>query len=295
MLDGDREQTLVEASQSITKVISDTADSILKGLSGGPIKYKPKVIDNLVVFVGATGGAGTSTIVANLAYTIKKLGLTVLVIDLNILYPIQYSYLGIKQALDRPDLVSFLLGRNSLGESIVTKGDISLLSSNNRNIMDYISCDTEECSKTFSEAIERLRLLFDLIIVDCPVNLEMDIVNTMLYRADSIYTVWDENIACISNVDKIRQNMELSGIGYFNKMKVVFNKRTSIHYSKYPFDQLGLEVIAMFPFDISIIESGLRGEVFCAKGASMSRNARFYVDEMGRLATKVLEIGGYKQ
>ncbi len=287
------EKDIKSGNTNIVKVISEVTDNVIKDLSGGPVRHKQRVIDNLVVFTSASGGAGASTVVANLAYTLKRKGLTVLVIDLNITYPIQHNYFGIKQTLEKKDLVSFLLGKNSIGESIESKGDISILVANNRNIMDNINCDTEMCSKNLDEAIEKIRPLFDLIIVDCPMNIQIDTVNTIMYKADAIYSVWDENIACISNIERLRRNMSLSGIAAYSKMRVVFNKRTSIHYSKYPFEKLDLSVIANFPFEISIIESGLHGEIFCEKGASLSKNAAFYVDEMGRLADKVLEIGGY--
>lgn len=282
------------SDSNISKILSDTTDNLIKELSGGPIRHEPKVIDNLIAFVGVAGGVGTSTIVANLAYTLKKKGLTILVIDLNIAYPIQHNYFRVKQTVEKPDLVSFLLGKNSIGESIESKGDISVLVANNRTLMDEINCDTELCSKNFEAVIEKIRPLFDMIIMDCPNDIKSDVVNTALYRADHIYTVWDENIACISNMERMRRNMTLSGIEAYNKVKVVFNARTSIYYSKYPFEKLNLEVIANFPFELAIKESALKGEIFCEKGASMSRNAAFYVDEMNRLATRILEIGGFK-
>lgn len=287
-------QTDDSNNTNISKIISEATTSVIKELSGGPVRHEPKVVDNLMAFVGTAGGVGTSTIVANLAYTIKRRGLTVLVIDLHIAYPIQHNYFKVKQEIDKPDLVSFLLGKNSIGESIESRGDISVLVANNRTLMDEINCDTDLCSKNFEAAIEKIRPLFDVIIMDCPNDLKSDIVNTALYRADFIYTVWDENIECISNIERMRRNMALSGIEEYNKVKAVFNARTSIHYSRYPFDRLNLEVIATFPFELAIKESALKGNIFCEKGASLSKNAALYVDEMSRLAKKVLEIGGYK-
>lgn len=280
--------------KNISSILNETAETIIKELSGGDIRHKRKLIDNMVSFIGTAGGVGTSTIVANLAYTVSRKGLSVLVVDLNIPYPIQHNYFGIKQEIDKNDLVTFLTGRNSIGESLVSRNNISVLVSSNRNIIDNINCDTEICSKNIDEGLEKIRVLFDLIIVDCPNNIQIDTVNTVIFKSDAIYTVWDENIQCISNAERLRKNMEISGIPTGERLKAILNKRTSIHYPKRIFDSLEIPLISTFPFELEVIESGLRGQIFCEKGASMSKNARFYAKEMSNLAQIILEAGGYR-
>lgn len=63
-----------------------------------------KVIDNVIVFTGASGGTGASTLLANTAYLASTKGLRVLVVDLNVMYPVQHVYFGDgKQELEKPD------------------------------------------------------------------------------------------------------------------------------------------------------------------------------------------------
>lgn len=298
--DGNR----VESTDNLSQMVSDKADQFISKLSGGKVGHRQRVIDNLIVLMGAAGGTGTSTIVANLAYTISKKGLSVLVIDMNIKYPAQQIYMGIKQKAETKDLVSFLQGRNEIGESIQTvrhggmvglggnDSGISVLLSNNRGLMDSINCDSEACSRNLSEAIGRIRPLFDVILVDCPMNIQMDVVNTMAYMADSIYSVWDEGVSCVSNIERLRRNMVASGIEAYNKMRVIFNKRTNIHYSQYPFDKLSIELVGTLPMELAVIESGLNGEIFCRSGASRGENASKFVEEMERIAGRVIEVGG---
>lgn len=281
--------------KNIGQIAELQASKIIADFSGKSNKNSVKIIDNVIAFIGAAGGTGTSTVVANLAYSIAKKGMTVLVVDLNIQYPVQHCLLGFKQEIEKKDLVSFLLGKNHLGESIETKDNMSLMFANNRYLMDQINCDTPVCAKNLTETLDRVRPMFDIIIIDCPRSMEFDIVNSVLYSCDTIYSVWDEGISCIANIDRMRKNMQVSGIEAYSKMKVVFNKKTNIHYTKYVFDQLGLKVVETLPFDTALIESGLKGEVFCEKGASMSRNAAAFSNSMGSLADKVLEIGGYKK
>lgn len=284
-----------QESININQMIGETTSKLIKDFSGKENKSKIKVIDNMIAFLGAAGGTGTSTIVANLAYVLSKRNLTVLVVDLNVMYPIQHCLLGFKQEIEKKDLVTFLLGKNHLGESIETKDNISLMYPNNRYLVDQINCDTSACSKTLLAAIADVRHLFDVILFDCPRQLEFDVVNSVLYNCDTIYSVWDEGISCVSNIDRMRKNMQVSGIETFSKMKVILNKKTNVHYTKYIFEKLELEAIETLPFDTAIIESSLRGEIFCEKGASLSKNAAAFSKGMEDLADKVLQIGGYSK
>ena len=121
---------------NLAKETSDKAVEIIKELSGKDIDTKVKVIDNLIVFTNAAGGAGASTIATNVAYEATQKGLKVVLLDLNLLCPVQHTYLGIEQQMTKPDLVGYLLGQNSLSDSIDTSNKINLIFANNRTIND---------------------------------------------------------------------------------------------------------------------------------------------------------------
>lgn len=284
----------IENNVNVGDMMTKATDKVIREFAGKHHGSTIKVIDNIIAFIGGAGGTGTSTIVANVADRLTKKGLTVLVVDMNIMYPIQHSFFGVQQKVDRKDLVSFLMGKNEIGASIETAGKMSIMFANNRYIVDHINCDTKDCSANLTEAIERVRHLFDVIIFDCPRALDNDLTNTVLYMCDTIYCVWDEGLQCISNIDRMRKNMQVSGID-FNKIKVVFNKKTNIYYTKYVFEQLSIEVVETIPFDTAVIESSLRGEIFCEKGASASKNAAAFVAAIDSLADKILENGGYSK
>ena len=93
---------------NISKQTSDKAVDIIKELSGVHNSKGKRVIDNVIAFTNASGGTGASTLVTNVAYMAIQKKLKVLIIDLNILCPIQHAYLGIKQDIEKPDLVSYL-------------------------------------------------------------------------------------------------------------------------------------------------------------------------------------------
>ena len=282
-----------QTDENINKLASQTASDIIKQLSGAEMEKTKKVIDNLIVVTNSSGGAGASTVVSNVAWMADKKGFKVLVIDLNIMYPIQHSYFGVRQVLEKPDLVSYLLGRNELGRSLETIGNISLLYANNRNLADSINCKEDAAVTNLEIALDKARQLYDLVIVDAPMEVDDILSNTAFYLADSIYLVWDEGISSIANTERIRRNMAVSGIDAYSKMRVVLNKRTNIHYSNFPFDRLNIELVQVLPFDTAIIEGSLRSIIFCDKGASSSTNANDFYTGIESLTDKILEYGGY--
>ena len=281
-----------QTDENINKLALQTASDIIKQLSGAEMEKTKKVIDNLIVVTNSSGGAGASTVVSNVAWMADKKGFKVLVIDLNIMYPIQHSYFGVQQVLEKPDLVSYLLGRNELGLSLETIGNISLLYANNRNLADSINCKEDAAVTNLEIALDKARQLYDLVIVDAPMEVDDILSNTAFYLADSIYLVWDEGISSIANTERIRRNMAVSGIDAYSKMRVVLNKRTNIHYSN-PFDRLNIELVQVLPFDTAIIEGSLRSIIFCDKGASSSTNANDFYTGIESLTDKILEYGGY--
>ena len=283
-----------EPQKNINKVTSDKARELIKTLSGGEVRYTKKIIDNVVVFTGASGGTGVSTIVANVAHLASLKGLRVLVIDLDIMYPTQQVFFGAKeQELTKPDLVGYLTGKNTLGDSIENRGNISLWYANNRTLMDSINAESDIAITNFNEALHKVRQLFDLVLIDCPLKVEHTLCNTAFYEADSIYSVWDEGISSIANTERIRRNMAASGIDAYTKMKVILNKRTGIHYNNYPFQKLNIELVEILPFEQDIIYSSLRSEIFCDKGASKSKNANIFYSGMVSLTDNILKNGGY--
>lgn len=278
---------------NIGQVADETATQLIKQLAGGDLKQDIKLIDNIVVVTNAAGGTGASTVVSNVAHIAAKNDMRVLVIDLNILSPVQHSYFDIKQTIEKPDLISFIRGHNTVGESIDIKGNISVLFANNRGLMEYIGAESDLEINNFNDGINKLRQLYDLILIDTPMRIEHTLINNVFYNCDQIYLVWDEGISSIANTERIRRNMALTGIDVYTKMKVILNKRTSIHYSEYPFEKLNIELVGVIPFDVDVIDTSLRSQIFCDKGESKSYTAKIIYNEYHKITNNILENGGY--
>lgn len=278
---------------NIVKATSDKAVDIIKELSGKEYASGKKIIDNVILFTNAAGGSGASTIASNVAFEATQKGLSVLMVDLNIMCPIQHTYLGINQELEKHDLVSFLVGSTPLNESIESNGVIHLLFSNNRTLSDEINCNTKVAVENFNQMISHIRNFYDLVIIDCPMRIDSLLYNTALYTCDSIYMVWDEGIGSIINTEKVRRNMALSGIDSYTKMRVILNKRTSVHFSDFSLKKLNLELVGVLPFSIDVIDNSLRGRIFCDKGVAQSKNGAEFARKMIVITDKILKIGGY--
>jgi cellulose biosynthesis protein BcsQ len=285
---------MLNTEKNIAEQFNDNVEELIKKLSGKGLESGVKLIDNVISFVGMAGGCGTSFLVSNLAHIIaNKYNLQILVIDMNILYPIQYTYFKGKIAREKPDLVSFLLGRNEIGRSIDTKKNTSILYASDRHLMDAINCDGEKASSAFSGLIDNIKYLFDVILIDCPSKLEHDVVNTALFKSDSIYTVWSESLSCIANADRFLSNLAVTGIDN-TKVRAIMNKRTNVQYSSSTFKDLGYDLVAVLPFDLAVIESDLQGQIFSAHGDSMSKTAKILAERLDDLTFDVLANGGYK-
>lgn len=282
-----------EEGMNLAKETSDKAIEVIKELSGKSLDSGAKLADDLIVFSNASGGTGASTILSNVAYTATQKGLKTIVIDLNILCPVQHTFLNISQELQKDDLVSYLLGKSTIADSIDSTNDINILFANNRTLMDQINCNEKLAIDNLNILIQRCRQFYDIILVDCPMRVDNLLENTMLYQADAIYIVWDEGAPSIINTEKLRRNMAATGIDSFTKMRVILNKRTSLHYSDYPLKKLNLELVEVLPFDTDIIDNSQRGRIFCEKGSSNSKNALEFAAKIDTLTEKIMHIGGY--
>lgn len=281
----------VNVQINLADTINETAQNIARDLSGIDSLSGKKVAENVIAFTGLAGGCGASTILANVAYLMAKKHYSVLVIDTNVMYPTQHIYFSIKQQLERDDFVSFLTGEKKLGDCIVHKNGIGVLSSNNRNIIDAVAVEDKLASDNYTEFLERACTLFDLVLIDCQNKVESEIVNTSFYRCDKLYCVMDENIECVSNYTRLKNNLQITGIDY-TKIRVIFNKRTNIFYPESVFKELDIALISILPFDTAIIESGLGSKIFVKDGVSSSKNANLFAKRISLLANIIIKEGG---
>lgn len=287
--DGNESNTDNDVRETITKISKD----IISDISGrGNSRVKP-VINNLIGLMSSSSGSGASTILANVASLISKRGLSVAIVDLNLLYPSQHLYFNVPQVLKRNDLLTLLNGKSDLGSSIYYSGDIAIINANNRGIMDYVGADNKYSIENLGNALDNLAYQFDVVLVDCPLEIHNGYVNTALYKLDNIYIVMDDGVQSIVNIPKIHSGFDELAIG-FGKCKFIMNKRTSNYYSESNLNSVGIQLVEIIPFDLGIISSGLRSELYVEKGLGVDKNSKEVERAFKSLSDKILEIGGLR-
>lgn len=291
------------SKRTLDQIVGDVSSKAIESLKYE--KKSKKMVDNLIVVTSASGGAGASTVVANMVYELSK-EFDICVIDLNIIFPTQYIYMGIDQtssSMPSKDLVDLLTGECSIGEAIVpckksgvvgskSSSNVGLLYAKNRSLIDKIDIEEKSAIDNMTDILLRLRDLYDLVIVDCPMDLQHGAVNNILYLCDHIYLVWDEGISSIVNTERIRKNAMKCGIDTFSKMSIILNKRTNIQYTKSPVQRLNMRLDGVLPFSSEIIDASLSGVVFCDKYASSKKASNVFARSIRGLCEVVKSDGG---
>lgn len=278
--------------KTVMETIKEYTDGALKTVSGLGIGKTESIPDNIIAVTSASGGAGATTLVVNIAEMLRRAGKTVLIIDADILNPNVYHYIEYEAEKngERVDMVSYLMGDCVMGDCICNKSPISIMSAKGRMLTEYVTVDEEKPAENLASTVYRLRELFDIVLIDLPTNpVCSQLANALMHASDKIVMVWDESVQCVSNTEAFRVNLSLSGISEAKIDSIIINKKTSVYYSDAPLKKLGVEVRCVLPFDIGIIESGLRGEIFVEKGVATSRYSNVFCKELQEFIDGLLE------
>lgn len=293
---GEALEKSVKSENSSKNDIRETAKKVTRDivteLSGKGNTTRKQIVSNIVGFMSAGCGAGASTLVANIGKLVKKKGLSVAIVDLNIVYPSQHLYFNVAQEKDRNDIYSLMSGKVELGASLAYSGDIALLVANNRGIVDYINGDDKYFSRNLEGALDNLSEQFDLVLVDCPLDISNNYVNSALYKFDNLYIVIDDGVQSVVNIPKIKNAFDRFGMSW-SKCRFVMNKRTSNYYNESNLSKADIKLVEIIPFDLGILTSGLRCELYVDKGVGVNKTSKDVERALNSLCDKLLSIGGY--
>lgn len=189
---------------------------LLKVASG--VKYARNIefdiFYQVIAFKGIIDGVGTSTIVANTALALAKLGLTVCVIDSSVLNPVQDVLLKTNwrdaSINKRKDWFDMMYTEESVLHQSKLNSNISVLSfkGKKRDITDIMG--TKDSDILVETAISLLHDKFDLILIDC--CQETTQINAgCIQQAQKVIQVWTDTPHIVSNIDMwITNNVILS-------------------------------------------------------------------------------------
>lgn len=196
-----------EKTSSITvKSPSEIFTDILKVTSGTGYARNTEfdIFYQVVAFKGICDGVGTSTLVANTAIAISKLGLTVCVIDASVLNPAQDVLLKTnwkdQDIENRKDWFDIMYTDDSVLHKSKISSNISVLSfkGKKRDITDLMG--TQDTDLLVETALSILHSKFDIILIDCCQE-TTQINAACIQQAQKVIQVWSDTPHLISNID----------------------------------------------------------------------------------------------
>ena len=237
---------------------------LLGNISGNAgLKVSEQLLfDKVIGFRGVVPGAGTSTIVQNVAIALSNTtNFDICVLDTNFLYPTQYPMLVDSISEKTKSGKDFLDFNGDVSEvSVTTKyRNVYLISLQDRGIIDMMS--SRDSDVTVEKVIGALKSYFDIILVD----LSSEPSNTSIYTAikcNKIINVADQSIKCMYNLRKSINTMATLAVPFAKANRVVFNKVVPdlITNTIGVLEQAGMNVIGEIPLSIEIARQGVSGK-----------------------------------
>lgn len=214
-------------------------------------QHEKLLFNSVIGFRGIVDGVGTSTLLASLAIALsERTNKRVCVVDTNILYPTQYALLcGGLSTEARAAMKDWFSVAAPITERIIdTKyKHISLLGCFNRRISDAFS--TTDTTKLADETFDRLKDLFDIILVDLSHEWSQ-LAMASATQCNKIFTVMDLSARCMSNVQQSLNNLAISAVPFSKFRSTIVNKYSVKGFTGLSdmIAQCKLEPIATIPF-----------------------------------------------
>lgn len=221
---------------------------------------KFELFNRIIAFKGVNDGVGVSTLVANTALALEKLGLTVCVFDTSFLNPAQDILLhtDIEDKIgvsDKCDWADMPYTRKNVVN--LAKPKLGVLSMTERNIVDMLSLDAGDLVDL---ALSELEDKFDVILMDI-CNEPTSLANECLIRSHQLIQVWGNASHTLNNVETFITNCTTCSCPIDKMRNVVTNLvvddvRTDWNsiMQKYNFNHLGI-----IPMSVDIARCNVTG------------------------------------
>lgn len=233
------------------------------------------IMDNVVGITSISGGAGASTIAANISHILSKYNLiqrkketltemVVCIVDFNVFNPLQYQYLSCEEQEKGQGLLdAFISGPEAISRNLKrVSNTLSLLTPSPKDeLYEYFDITAEQVNET----LEYLKDHFDIVIVDIPNTLPSPLCYEAIKKCNKVFVVWDENI----NIYQATRRM----IDFLEKIKirkkithVIFNKKTKtplvVEKIEELVKKLGIKLLTVIPYSQDIVNNNLNGTLY---------------------------------
>lgn len=253
--------------QNLLGAVGNVADNLsrisLENVSEAYTEIKYGIRAKVIVFFGAGGGVGTSTMLLEVASRVAKVKKRVLIIDLNVMCGIceLLAHSNIKGTKD--DLFTLFNGTSELSNTLARTSypNIATLGFRNRGLDSVTIIDSAVYGKSYDNLLAEVRGGYDFVFVDAGSDINYYLANNALYRADAGYIVTDGGLSSIQKLGALRSNFRYCGI-LSSSYGVIANKNTR-NISSIVGD-LGYRFVGEVPHLISIKNAGLQGKLLGA-------------------------------
>lgn len=233
---------------------------LLKNISGtGDLQLSEQLIfDKVIGFRNIVPGCGCSTLVQNVAVALTSESRnSVCVLDVNMLYPMQFALLSDKTITQSKDIFDFDVLASDV--AFPTKySNLYIVSFKDRTVIDMMS--SRDSEQLISRLIDSLKSFFDIILIDLSYEMT-SIVAHAAVKCNKIINVVDMSLKSMYNLKKSINTMSTMAIPLAKANKVVLNKVVPdmLVNSKTALSEAGLKVIGEVPFSYEIAKMGVTG------------------------------------
>jgi pilus assembly protein CpaE len=197
------------------------------GLGGARTGSVQATLRRVVVFYGAKGGVGNTTMAINTAIALaaehkRRVGLVDANLqfgDLRVFLDLKLDTASIVNAISEPELDADLLRRLVVSHS---SGIDLLLAPTAPEQADVVLESHRASPEALSRVIELMRTLYDYTVIDAARSLD-DVTIHLFDEADVVYVVLTADLSCLKNVQLVLKTM--NELGYpRDKVQLVLNR-----------------------------------------------------------------------
>jgi septum site-determining protein MinD len=224
------------------------------------------------VITSGKGGVGKSTNTANLGTGLAILGRKVVVVDADIGLRNLDMILGLENRIVY-DLVNVIERTCKISQALIRDKrykNLFLLPAAQTRTKDAINSDQ------MIELTEKLRKVFDYVLIDCPAGIETGFQNAIA-GADMALLVTTPEVSAVRDVDRVIGLLEASGKRnpklIINRLNIELVKRGDMLDTEAILQILAVDLIGVVPEDTNMVSFTNRGEPAILSERSMAGKA----------------------
>jgi pilus assembly protein CpaE len=197
------------------------------GLGGARAGSVQATLRRVIVFYGAKGGVGNTTMAINTAIALaaehkRRVGLVDANLqfgDLRVFLDLKLDTASIVNAISEPELDADLLRRLVVSHS---SGVDLLLAPTTPEQADVVMESHRASPEALSRVVELMRTMYDYTVIDAARSLD-DVTIHLFDEADVVYVILTADLSCLKNVQLVLKTM--AELGYpREKVQLVLNR-----------------------------------------------------------------------